>query len=218
MQWSSDRAGFPLLELPDLGVACHLFPVAKIQFERFLAEPVLEPAEAPQVARFGDAWYSEVLSVSPRVAVSQADPQHYESLFLGGILPGEVQRFAEWLGIGYDLPRTDTWRRIDQRLGAEALSEEQAEFLRTDERLSRPARAMIDWLLNSLQPDSWGRLGLFEGGLLEWVKTGPQAFGGLGRPRPEFQRMLLNPQRDRPVFPIRIGRFRYFGFRLVKPL
>jgi hypothetical protein len=218
MQWSSDRTGFPVIELPELELAVHLFPVAKAQFERFLAEPSIEPAQPPQVARFGDSWYSEVLAVSPRVAVRSASLRLYESLFLGGILPDEVLRFAEWLGIGYDLPRAETWRRIDQTLFDAPLSQDDAEALKTDERLSRPARQLIKWWLDVREPRTWGQFGLLDGGMLEWVRISPQVFGGLGRPRAEFQKMLLNPQRDNPVRPIRMGRFRYFGFRLVKPL
>jgi hypothetical protein len=218
MRWSSDRTGFPALELPEIDVAVGLFPIAKIQFERFLSEPVIEKAEPPQVARFGDRWYSEVLAVSPRMAVREADRQQYELLFMGGVLPSEVGRFAEWLGIGYDLPHTETWRRIDQVLFDRPFSQDDAAALRSDERLSHSARHLINWWLDVRQPETWGQMALLEGGLLEWVVTGSRAYGGLGRPRQEFQKMLLNPQRDNPVRPIRMGRFRYFGFRLVKPL
>jgi hypothetical protein len=224
MQWSSDRTGFPLLELANIGFAVNLFPIAKMQFERFLSEPVIEPAESPQVALFGDVWYSALLTFLPRVSLRQenpaeATPAEYEGLFLGGILPEEAVRFAKWLGIGYDLPQTADWRRIDQELFKAPLSADDAAALRSDDRLSRSARRLIDWWLDARRPKTWGQLALLEGGLLEWVRTARRgAFGGLGRPRPDFQWILLNPQRDQPVTPIRSERMGYFGFRLVKPL
>ena len=218
MQWSTDRTGFPVLELPDLGLAVQLFPASKLQFERFLAEPVREPAEATEVALFGDAWYESLLAVLPRGTLRDARPESYESQFLGGILPAEVERFARWLGSGYDLPRTETWRAIDERLGIEVLDEPEIEALEKDERLCRPARALLRWWRELRSPQTWGELGVFHGGLLEWVRTAPKQFGGLGRPRQEFQRILINPQRDEPVKPLRSGRLRYFGCRLVRPL
>src|SRR5581483_1252155 len=112
-QWSSDRAGFPVVELPEIGLAVHLLPVAKCQFERFLWEPVVQSAEADQAALYGDAWYAELLDALPRVALGHAQPDTLESLFLGGIRPTEVVGFARWLGPGYDLPRVDDWRCVD---------------------------------------------------------------------------------------------------------
>src|SRR5205807_608912 len=110
MQWSLDRTGFPVLELPELRLAVHLLPVSKLQFERFLAEPVME------AGLFGDSWYEAVVAVSPRLALREAQPTNYEAQFLGGILPAEAERFARWLGSGYDLPRVETWRQADEFL------------------------------------------------------------------------------------------------------
>src|SRR4051812_25305456 len=117
MQWSPDRTGFPVLDLPELGLAVHLVPVSKPQFERFLAEPVAEGG------LFGDAWYESVLAVSPRLSIRDAQPANYESLFLGGILPTEAERFARWLGTGYDLPKVESWRRVDEYLSMHLLDE-----------------------------------------------------------------------------------------------
>jgi len=90
--------------------------------------------------------------------------------------------------------------------------------LRFDLGLHRQARAAIDAIIRLRDPATWGQLMMLEGGLLEWVRTGPQSFGGLGRPRPEFQKMIMNPQRDAPVRPVREGRYKYFGFRFVRPM
>lgn len=218
MPLSYDRTGFPVLGLPALGRAVQLLPVAKVQFERFLAEPVFEPGESPEAGRYGDLWYEKILEVSPRLRPPDARAADYESLFLAGILPAETEKFARWLGDGFALPDVTTWRAIDDALREEPLHPDDVATLRSDSSLSRQARAMIDAIIRVRNPQTWGQLMLLEGGLLEWVRQGPQSFGGLGRPRPEFQKLILNPQRDAPVRPVREGRYRYFGFRLVRPV
>jgi hypothetical protein len=212
MQWSCDRTGFPVLELAELGLAVQLLPVSKLQFERFLAEPVADGG------LFGDAWYESLLAVSPRVSLRDATREKYEHQFLSGVFPAEAERFARWLGSGYDLPRVDTWRRVDELLGMQLLDEAEVEAMKNDNRLSRPAKNLMGWWQSLRQPLTWGELGLFQDGLLEWVRISPRQCGGLGRPRQEFQRILINPQRDDPVKPIQQQRLRYFGFRLVRPL
>ncbi len=218
MPLSYDRTGFPVLELPDLGLAVQLLPVAKVQFERFLAEPVIEPTESQEPARFGDAWYERILEVWPRMRPIDATADNFEMAFLAGILPAEVDRFARWLGDDFDLPDIQTWRDFDEAVRDEPLDPGDLAALCSDENLSRPARAMIEAVARVRNPETWSQLMLLEGGLLEWIKQGPQSFGGFGRPRPEIQRLILNPQRDAPVRPIRHGRHRNFGFRLVRSI
>ena len=89
MRWFSDRTGFPVLELPAVRLAVHLLPVAKPQFERFLSDP----------GPYGDAWYEEILAVSPRIALTDPEPDPFESFFLSGIQPTEIAPFAKWLGV-----------------------------------------------------------------------------------------------------------------------
>lgn len=211
MQWSADRSGFPVIELPEIGLAAHLLPVSKRQIERFMAEP-------RTTAVYGDEWYESVLAVLPRVALCDASMDQYEALFLGGVLPEEAEPFARWLGTGYDLPRADSWRKLDEALNDEPLTVADAEALRNDERFARSARELLGWWLDHRQPQTWGELALLRGGLLEWVKDGVKDRGGLGRPRKEFRNILINPQRDAPARPIQNRRLAYFGFRLVRPL
>jgi hypothetical protein len=218
MHWSCDRTGFPVLELPAAGVAVHLLPVAKVQFERFLAEPVLEPAVPPEPARFGDSWYETILEVSPRVPLWDETIAECEPLFLAGILPTEATQFADWLGEGFDLPSANVWRDVDRAIREKPLGPDEPNAIRADPRLHRNARWLVDRVIRLRRPATWGQLMLLDHGLLEWVRTGPQTFGGLGRPRPELQKLILNPQRDAPVRPIREGRYRYFGFRMVRPM
>jgi hypothetical protein len=207
-----------VLGVAGLDFAVHLLPVAKAQFERFLSEPVFEPGDSPETGRYGDIWYEKVLQVSPRTRPQDARAADLESLFLAGILPAEIGKFAQWLGDGFDLADMKTWRAIDEALCDEPLHPNDVATLRSDPSLNRQARAILDAILRIRNLETWGQLMLLDGGLLEWVRQGPQAFGGLGRPRAEFQKLILNPQRDAPVRPVREGRYRYFGFRLVRPV
>lgn len=207
MHWSCERTGFPVLELPQVQVAVHLWPVCKAQFERYLAE-----ANGP-----GDAWYEQLLVVSPRLALRHADPHTYEALLLAGVQPAEAQKFAQWLGAGYNLPAVDVWRSVDRFLLAQPFTAADAAALSADVNLHRSAKLLLNVLLQHA-PQTWGQLALLRGGLLEWVSSGPKTFGGLGVPRPQFYSLIMNPQRDRPVTPLRDGRYKYFGFRLVRPL
>jgi hypothetical protein len=217
MPLSYDRTGFPVLGLSGLGFSVQLLPVAKSQFERFLSEPVFEPGDSPEMGRYGDLWYEKILEVLPRVRPPDARAADLESLFLAGILPTEIDKFARWLGDGFELPDVKTWREIDEALRDEPLHPNDVAMLRSDSGLNHQARAIVDAIVRIRSPETWGQLMLLEGGLLEWVRQGLQTFGGLGRPRSEFQKLILNPQRDAPVRPVREGRFRYFGFRLVRP-
>ena len=216
MRWSSDRSKFPMVELPDEKLAVHLLPVSKLQFERFLAEPVVDLQQASPM--YGDGWYESLLAVLPRVTLVDASVETYESQFLGGVLPNEVDGFARWLGKGFELPRVESWRKIDDVLNEEPLTDTDAEALMNDERLCRSARSLLAWWISARQPRTWGELAGLHGGLLEWVKIGPKSFGGLGRPRHGFRSILINPQRDEPVRPIQQRRLAYFGFRLIVPL
>ena len=208
MLWSCDRTGFPVLELPDLGWAVHLFPVAKVQWERFLAEP----------GNFGDSWYEEVLHVSPRMSLRHAGRDEYEKLFLSGVLPDEVGAFARWLGQDFLLPTTEIWRSIYHYLSEEVMERGELDTLHNDPALHTNALNLLDFIVRIIKPRCWRDLTLMHGGLLEWVRSGPKSFGGLGAPRQEFQPLLMNPQQHAPVKPLKNERLRYFGCRLVRPL
>ncbi|HEV3145478.1 MAG TPA: hypothetical protein VGZ47_16415 [Gemmataceae bacterium] len=208
MFWSYDRTGFPVLELPQIGWGVHLFPVPKVQWERFLTEP----------GGYGDAWYEELLRISPRLPLQQASRNEFEKLFMGGLLPEEVESFARWLGNDFQLPTTEIWRSVDRCLAEEALEPDEIDSLRTQPALHGNARKLLYCVIDIRKPGSWSELSLMHGGLLEWVRSGPKAYGGLGAPRQEFQPLLMNPQQHPPVKPLKAERLRYFGCRLVRPL
>ena len=209
MRWFCDRTGYPVLELPAARRAVHLLPVAKRQFERFLAEP----------GSFGDAWYEALLTVSPRLSLAEATPANYEPLFAGGLFPAEAEQFARWLGDGFDLPPAADWRDAYSEMLQQPFDAAEVEALQNDAAVHPNARALVGWVMQNLKPQNWAELGLMRGGLLEWVRERQGTFGGFGVPRNEFQVVIVNPERDSPVRPVYADRrYRYFGFRLARPL
>lgn len=209
MRWSCDRAGWPVLHLPGSRLDIHLLPVAKRQFERFLADP----------GPYGDSWYEQLLNLSPRTALSDCRSDDYEMLFTTAVFPAEAQGFAKWLGSGFEIPRADDWRSAYRELVQTELSGDDLDRLASDSRFTRPAREIVSWIGTHFRPRWWADLALMRGGVLEWVRAGQGAFGGYGSPRPEFQSLILNPDRDPPVRPVNDSRrYRYFGLRLTRPL
>ena len=200
MQFSCDRTGFPLLRFPSLHMEVHLFPVAKSQFERFLAEPT----------GFGDGWYDSLLEVNPRIPHHRLADDNRERMLLTGIHPEEALAFAHWLGNGFDLPTLAEWRTL-------YITFEQSRYqiapalMSIADRISAPAKALI----RKLPRRSLLDYSLMTGGLVEWVRDGAE-WVGLGSPRPEFFPNLWRPLTDvwRPIRPG--DRVQYVGFRLVR--
>jgi hypothetical protein len=185
-----------------------LLPVAKVQFERFLAEEHV----------YDDLWYEQVLAVNPRMSWRQFRNEEREQLFLTGVSAEEALAFARWLGDDhdrFDLPTVDEWRAVDDLLRRCPVDE------KLDRRLGkvslhRAARSIIADLRERAQPRNWRELTLMRSGLLEWARCGNgEEFGGVGRTRPQFLRSVFNPQRDEPVKPFD-QRSPYFGVRLVQ--
>ena len=80
-----DPCGFPVIPVESLGLSVHLLPVAKVQFERFLAEP----------NDYGDSWYEELLALNPRSSHTRLDNETRERAFLTGVVPEEARAFAK---------------------------------------------------------------------------------------------------------------------------
>jgi hypothetical protein len=204
MRWSFDRVGFPMMMVRNPPLRVHVLPVMKVQYERFLAEP----------GAYGDGWYEQVLAVSPRGCWRDARIEEYESLLMTATLLNEWTAFGKWLGPGFGLPSTDKWRALDRALAAAPFNHDELKELQDRPELHPAANAMLSLIVARCRPRDWGRLMLFRGGVLEWVRH-RDGFGGLGAPRPEFQAVIVNPQRDDPVRPVREGRFRFFGARMI---
>ena len=194
-----DRAGFPMVELPELKAWIHLLPLAKVQFEPFLAEP----------GTFDDAWYATLLELNPRTAGRAFDAETRERLFLTGLLPAEVSAFAAWLGSGFAIPTINEWRVVDR-----AFARMEASPFLGAWSVNSPAREAVERLYELERPATLRELSLMRRGVVEWVCDGPD-FAGLGAPRPGFFGNLWDPQSDlvRPVDPTR--RIPFFGARLI---
>lgn len=212
MHLELDRLGFPLLVMPETGISMSLLPVMKIQFEGLIAEP----------NDFDDEWYSNVLRVNPRLSWRDSETGEMEGLFLTGIWPNDAMAFAEWIGGGFGLMSAEDWRRVNRFLRTVSL---EGPIRREDlqELLDGPdghqaAKAVVRRLLSDRPVSNFSQLTMQEGGVLEWVRTGRDAFGGLGSPRPEFMTHLFDPLTDDPLQPIGTARPRCFGFRLARRL
>lgn len=206
MQFSLDPTGFPLVRIPGADFEVQLLPVAKVQFERFLAEP----------NSYGDIWYEQVLAVHGRASYRSFSDEDRERIFLGGIWPQEAVAFARWLGPEYDLPTVAQWRQACQYLSREPAASFTVPAPAASARAG-PPEVLTRRLWEQLQPGRLLELSLMIGGLVEWVRHG-KAFCGLGAPRSEFYPSLYNPLADE-VHPLRLDqRLKYFGFRLVRRL
>jgi hypothetical protein len=199
-----DRTGFPVIELPGQGLAIHLLPVAKTQFERYLSE----------TAAWGDQEYQEVLTVSPRVSWRHFTSEDREKVFLTGIRPEEAEAFGAWLGEGWRLPTVHEWRLANQFLSGTPLTQPFLDEL-AKSGLNSTAAGILSNMLKYAHPKDLGEFCLFKKGVIEWV-THQNNYGGLGETRWEFAPILCQPLQGDPLEPLdRQQRIHYFGARLV---
>lgn len=200
-----DRTGFPYLPLPDTRAAVAVLPLTKAQVELWLAEP-----QGP-----GDDWYAEMLTLSPRLGWRHPRRGADSALFLSGILPEEVERFAAWLGAGFRYPNVAEWRTADRVLGQTSpdWAARLAEHL-THNKGHPAAIGILKWLSRSRKTSSREQF-LLQDGFLEWVTKPGSPLGGLGRlPRDRAQGMMLDPLSHDPIVSIRGGRNPLFSARL----
>lgn len=191
-----DKVGFPMIRVHRIG-QFHLWPVSKLQFERFICE----------TRGYGDGWYDEVLGLLPRVSLRRMCEDNYEGAFIAGVLPQEALAFAKWLGDGFDLPTVEEWRHLHLRL------REAKRLKLLDAGLS--PEAMTIWKnLTSFRSRPL-EVGLVESGLVEWVRRKDRSYAGLGSPRSCFYHHVWNPMTDEVSTIHKERRVRYFGFRLI---
>lgn len=200
MRFSSDRTGYPLLDLTALGLEVSLLPVTKLQFERFIAEP----------NEFGDTWYEQVCERNPRVSWRNFPQERREGLFITAVSKDEALAFARWLGPGFDLPTVEEWRAIYELLGALSAP------TTVSFSMHQSARAIIESVIRSLKRGNWNHITLMREGILEWVRIGHRDnYGVLGEPRRRFVDRTCEPTSD-PVSPTLQERRHTWGFRLVR--
>ncbi len=205
-RWELDPAGYPLVYAPPLGAFVHLFPVAKPQFEAFLAG-------APSPAR-RDAWYGGLLALNPRLSPWSASLASYEQLFVTGLLPEDASAFASHLGPGFRIPDVDSWRTAYRWLAEQELSIPPAGL---EYEMAPAARRIWQGLVAALRPRTLLDLSLMQGGVLEWATAADGHFVALGKTRDAFDPNYRDPLRDRPWEPTTpIRRSKRFGMRLMR--
>lgn len=198
MQVEVDKTGFPWVVAEEIGLAFLLWPVSKVQFERFMSES----------NRYGDRWYEELLSLNPRLSYRHFSPEIYERIFIAGVLPEEAIDFGNWLGGKADLPTVQEWRSIYRFL--------QGRWRYPDPPATLSPAASTLWKELQRCVQTVVEFALMQGGMVEWVKAEKQ-FVGLGSPRASFHPNAWDPLTD-TVKPLKRGRIPFFGFRLVRRL
>jgi hypothetical protein len=202
-KWAVDASGYPLVFVEPLGAYVQLFPVAKPQFERFLAS-----GKHPE---FGDDWYEEILTMNPRASCRSQDVTARERLFITGVTHDEALAFGRWMGRDYSLLTAQEWATC-----YEWFATRPAPVMPRDlsSRLSWDALAVWgvvegQWLEGRWQT-SLRDLSLMTQGILEWVVERPGRYCGLGEPAAT----KLQRKADDPVRPVGQRRLRNLGFRL----
>jgi hypothetical protein len=176
--WRVDRSGYPLVYVEPLRCHVHLFPVSKPQFERFLAEG--------DQAGWGDEKYAEMLKLNPRASFRAADSDDYVRLFLTGVRPDEAKAFGGWLGDEYELPDERQWKACYDWLGRQPIAG-------PPPGLAEDARAIWQAVAMRRSSHTLLELSLMTEGVREWVRTGTEKYGGLGRPARRFATLNRDP-------------------------
>jgi hypothetical protein len=209
-----DRAGFPMIWIPVINAYIHWLPVTKIQFEEFICELV-----SPQ---FDERMYvEEVLQLNPRVSPKNVRINNYWQLFLSGIKPEEARSYAKWCGPEYRLPSQDQWNQCYAYLNSQPVEFEpfdEKDFKELPWRVVgcldgiRKSRSFGQGMAQSLAQQMFMRFGV-----MEWVVTSNQEWGGLGQSPPEFKSISIDFDHGRPVTPADPGTIRQmnYGFRLI---
>jgi hypothetical protein len=204
---SLDAMAFPLVALPDVGLEVMLLPVTRTQFDFFLGDRTGFPSAALQ----------DMERVAPRRSWRTQSPDRLEGLFLSAIQADEAEAFARWYGRGFRTPSDTEWRAVDHSIGAVRHRLRPLEDALGENRLHPAARSILT-LTMARNHATMRSAGLFEHGLLEWVRRPGGGHGLQGRPRPELLRVVHNPQTHEAIIPRTTERHPAFGVRLVRPL
>jgi hypothetical protein len=222
LTFTVDKAGFPIMEHPDLDFAIYWFPITKIQFECFIVD----------TGHYDFAWYDDKLKnyngrISPGSTVTAAT---YWQLFMTGILPGEAQSFASWCGRGFDLPTSDEWKKALKVLAAVESHPSFVERAMRESGITERAKVLIGRLEQTLSEETGQLIGgrklcdqmAMRLGVIEYVYENKQrnTFVGWGQPSRAFYKSSYNPLNDsKPAElqdPLKGARIKHWGFRLIR--
>jgi hypothetical protein len=202
-----DAMGFPLVILPAVGLEAMLLPVTRTQFDFFLGDRTGFPSSTLQ----------DIDRISPRRSWRTPSVDRPDGLFLTAIQADEAEAFARWLGTGFRLPNNTEWRAVDKAIGAFGTELQPLRSVLDERRMHPSAQSILARTLVS-RAATWRTVGMFEDGLLEWVKRQGSGYGLQGRPRPNLLRVIHNPQAHDAIVPRSAERHPAFGMRLVRPL
>jgi hypothetical protein len=186
-EWKVDASGYPLIWVEPLACFVHLFPVAKPQFEKFMASGKRQG--------FGDEWYAERLGMNPRASYRSQDITAREQLFMTGVSTDEVLSFSRWLGREYTLLRAGEWRACYNWFAEQLATSPPGDL---SGRLSRDALAIWEIIDGQCQDQCREQqrhpklqdLSLMTQGILEWVVEQPGRYCGFGD---RYQRQAFEP-------------------------
>lgn len=196
-----DAHGFPCLSW--VGLRVGLLPVTKVQVEVILGRP----------ASPGLDCYDAGRAVNPRASWRNPRADHLDTLFLTGLTAEEASRLADLYEPSCRLPTAEEWRLADRCL-AGGIDPNLLSRLTADARVHPAARAILGVTTRRSQAVTGRQVGLFDGGLLEWVVGQYGKHGLYGRPPARLFSILLDPQQHDPARPLTDERHVAFGFRL----
>jgi hypothetical protein len=200
-RWKIDRTSYPLIRIDPLRSYIHLFPIAKIQFERFIADH--------SQSSWSDEEYAELLRLNPRASFRAKRCTNYEQLFLTGITPEESTAFGAWLGDEYGLPDQQQWLTCYDWMANQPIPE-------PPEGISDDAFAIWQIIVAERKPRTLLDLSLMSEGIKEWVKIVGKTdrYGGLGCPVQRFHTLSRNPRTLVHLTTLE-PRLNAYGFRLL---
>jgi hypothetical protein len=216
LPFETDPTGFPMVWVEAIAAWMHWLPVSKLQFERRLHQAPDRPFDA--------GWYDDLLALNPRIAPARIGPENYRNALLTGILPGEAQRFATWLGAGFAVPTLEQWLRAWSSLESQPAERGLPAALAAG--LEEPVRTLVTRMESALAaaaaPRRLRTLAdqlLLRRGVLEWVEQqgSPVRWVGIGEPLHLARGVRVSPEGG-PVVPDQPEAFRsyLFGFRLIR--
>ena len=200
-EWRIDRSGYPLIHIEPLRCYLHLFPIAKAQFERFLA--------GENAGDWGDREYVEMLKSNPRASYRAPSQPKYEQLFLTGVRPKEANAFGAWLGDAYSLPDERQWLAAYDWLANQPVPAPPPD-------LAEDALAIWQIIVAQQSPTRLLDLSLMCEGVREWVTLvdSVEKHGGMGCPTSRFPTLSRNPRKLVSVTTTETRQDAY-GFRLL---
>jgi len=165
-----DAMGFPIVEVQSLRLAASLWPMTKVQFEGLVIA-------CPKQRHFSwsggeiDAWYEDVLSISPRQSWQSGDwhtPTDLSgSVWLTALKTSEAEAIAPLLGEGFHLPSAHEWRAFNRRLSEIPAIGTQFQKMEQNQMWHPAAIYGFRHLRTQTNPTSWADVALFNFGMAD---------------------------------------------------